>query len=276
MTDIVAIDLSGHQTNLTHNPAPDLDPAVARDGRIVFLSAPGGNPDLYVMDGDGRHVRRLTNSAVDNSGIAAADDLEFSQAAWSPRRDKIAFDGKYLAGPPDCEQHCASWHVMVIGADGSGLNPISDVGPVWSPSGREVAFQAQGWIYRVRADGRLKRRLAAGQDPTWSPDGRRLAFIDDHKLFTVSRNGEGKRRVSRRGESVVGAAWSPNGRTIACVAGTATGSSGGYPRNLRVEALRADGKRTHVLARESGSSLIWGSPVWTRDGKRILVAVEAH
>jgi TolB protein len=84
MTDIVAIDLSGHQTNLTHNPAPDLDPAVARDGRIVFLSARGGNPDLYVMDGDGRHVRRLTNSAVDNSGIAAADDS--SSASQRGRR----------------------------------------------------------------------------------------------------------------------------------------------------------------------------------------------
>jgi Tol biopolymer transport system component len=324
--DVVAIDLSGHQTNLTHNPALDLNPAVARDGRIVFLSARGGNPDLYVMDGDGRHVRRLTNSGVDNSGIAAADDLEFSQAAWSPRGDEIAFDGKYVAGPPDCEQHCASWHVMVIGADGSGLeqialsarapawspdgrrlayeagidgyfeaggvamtrpdgsgsvqvkglNPISDVGPVWSPSGREIAFQAQGWIYLVRADGRLKRRLAAGQSPIWSPDGRRLAFIDDHKLFTVSRNGEGKLRVSRRGESVVGAAWSPSGGTIAYVAGTAIGAPGGYPTNLRVEAVRADGKRTHVLARETASSLVWGSPVWTRDSKRILVAVEGH
>jgi len=99
--DIVAIDLAGRQTNLTHDPAFDVNPAVARDGKIVFLSTRDGDPDLYVMDGKGRNVHRLTNSALDHSGIAAVDDLEFSQASWSPNGKTIAFDGKYLAsGPP--------------------------------------------------------------------------------------------------------------------------------------------------------------------------------
>jgi hypothetical protein len=100
--DIVAVDLAGRQTNLTRNhPAFDGSPAVARDGRIVFVSTRGGNPDLYVMNGDGRNVRRLTNSASDGSGVAWDEALNLTEASWSPRGDRIAFDGRYMErGPP--------------------------------------------------------------------------------------------------------------------------------------------------------------------------------
>jgi hypothetical protein len=37
--------------------------------------------------------------------------------------------------------------------------------------------------------------------------------------------------------------------------------------------VRADGTHAPVLAREPEDALIWGPPVWTRDGKRILLAV---
>jgi Tol biopolymer transport system component len=325
--DIVAIDLAGRQTNLTQNPAVDLAPAVARDGRIVFLSTRDGDADFYVMDGDGRNVRRLTMG----KGIWS-EALDISQASWSPRGKKIAFDSQYDAEPPDCEQHCTNWDVLVINSDASGLKQIalrarapawspdgrrlayesdvdayfdagsvtitrldgsgsvhvnafnhsSDIGPVWSPTRDELAFQAgptdasSSSIYVIGADGRRKRRLARGHNPTWSPDGRRLAFIDDYKLITIDRNGKDKRRVSRKGEFVTGAAWSPKGGTLGYVAGTTADRYGGLPRNLRVETVNADGKRVHVLARQTARSLIWNGPVWTQDGKRILVAVEPH
>jgi len=329
--DIVAIDLAGRQTNLTHDPAMDLSPAVARDGRIVFLSTRGAYPDLYVMDADGGNVHSLTNSDVDDSlDIAAAEDLEFSQASWSPSGNRIAFDGKSNAAGPPCEQHCATWDVLTIGSDGSGLahvasvgrapawspdgrslayesgidgyykagsvtiarldgsasvtvravNEFSDVGPVWSPRGGVIAFQETGggstWIYTVGTDGRRKRRLTAGHNPVWSPDGRRIAFVDNYRLVTMNRNGRDKRRLSRKGEFVIDAAWSPKGGTIAYVAGTTYNSGSALPSNLRIETVRADGTRHRVLARESASSLVWSGPVWTPDGKRILVAVEPH
>jgi Tol biopolymer transport system component len=173
--------------------------------------------------------------------------------------------------------------VTITRLDGSGsvhvnaFNQTSEVGPVWSPTGNELAFQAgptdasSSSIYVVRADGRRKRRLAVGHNPAWSPDGRRLAFIHDYKLITIDQNGKDKRRVSRTGEFVIGAAWSPKSGTIGYVAGTTADRYGGAPRNLRVETVSADGKRVHILAREPAGSLIWGAPVWARDGKRILV-----
>jgi Tol biopolymer transport system component len=119
------------------------------------------------------------------------------------------------------------------------------------------------WIYVVRADGQGKRPLVAGHDATWSPDGKRLAFVHDHRLITIGRDGRGRKRISPKGEYVVTAIWSPRGRTIAYVART-TG-------NPRIETVRADGTHVHVLARRMN---VWGRPVWTPDGKRILVSLE--
>src|SRR5687768_15311380 len=104
--EIVAIDLAGRRTNLTRNPAWDSSPAVARDGRIVFLSTRDGAADFYVMDGDGRHVRRLTVG----QGVWS-EDLDFSQASWSPRAARIAFDSQGAPPTPGCLQHCANWDV---------------------------------------------------------------------------------------------------------------------------------------------------------------------
>lgn len=325
--EIVAIDLAGRRTNLTRNPGWDSSPAVARDGRIVFLSTRDGAADFYVMDGVGRNVRRLTVGQA-----VWSEALEFSQASWSPRAVRIAFDSHGAPPTPGCLQHCANWDVRVVDSDGSGLkqvalgarapawsrdgrrlayesgvdaegtaagvtitrldgsapihvkafNGTSSVGPVWSPTRDEIAFQAgpadasSSSIYVVGADGRRKRRLAVGHDPAWSRDGSRLAFIEDYTLFTIGRNGTGRRRVSRKGEFVIGAAWSPRGGTLGFVAGTTAPRFGGRPRNLRVETVSADGKQVRVLARLGAGTLIWGSPVWTPDGRRMLVAVEAH
>jgi Tol biopolymer transport system component len=176
--------------------------------------------------------------------------------------------------------------VTIAGADGSRPAEVEalngDIGPVWSPAGGEIAFQAhrtevsRPWINLVRPDGTSRRRLAPGRNPKWSPDGRRLAFIDlSNRLVTMTRDGKRKRRVSRDGESVVAAAWSPKGDTLAFVAGTPN-PYGGSPRNLRLESARANGTRLRVLMRSSDSSRISGGPIWTPNAKRVLVTLASR
>jgi Tol biopolymer transport system component len=126
------------------------------------------------------------------------------------------------------------------------------------------------WIYAVRADGTRKRRLTTGHNPIWSPDGRRLAFIDNYELIMIDRNGKRKRRLSRKGQSVLGAAWSPKGGTLAFVVGTTAGCC---PVNRRLETVSADGTHLRIVAREHAGTQIQDKPVWTRDGKRILITV---
>jgi Tol biopolymer transport system component len=98
--DIVAVDISGRQTNLTRDPALDGSPAVARDGRIAFVSTRGGTPDLYVMNRNGRNVRRLTDSS---SGVAWDEALHLTRrhgrrAATRSR----SMGGTWSVGPTAC------------------------------------------------------------------------------------------------------------------------------------------------------------------------------
>jgi TolB protein len=61
------------QTNLTNNPAIDLDPRWSPDGsRIAFSSDRDGNSEVYMMNADGSGQTRLTDDP-------AHDD----QPAWS-------------------------------------------------------------------------------------------------------------------------------------------------------------------------------------------------
>ena len=231
--EIVAVDLRGRQTNLTHNPGLDVSPAVARDGRIAFMSARDGQPDLFVMDADGGNVHRVTNSAADDSGIALAEDLEWSQASWSPDGARIAFDGKYQAVGPPCEQHCASWHVLVVGSDGRRLEEVARDAraPAWSPEGRRIAyesdvdadFQSRGiTVTRLDGEGSVGMRAVNGESaigPVWSPNGREVAFQASRAegagtwISTARADGTRKRRLAAgRNPS-----WSPDGRWIAYI-----------------------------------------------------------
>ncbi|MEO2005094.1 MAG: hypothetical protein ABGY41_13460, partial [Candidatus Poribacteria bacterium] len=88
----------------------------------------------------------------------------------------------------------------VIRMDGSGANvtnltrhPALDVSPVWSPSGRHVAFAS--WrdgdanVYVMEPDGSNLRRLTDGpqfdQSPTWSPSGKEVAFASDAGISVI-------------------------------------------------------------------------------------------
>jgi Tol biopolymer transport system component len=333
--DIVAVDLSGTQTNLTRSASFNASPAVARDGRVVFVSDRDAPASLYVMDSDGENVRRL-----DGAGYVVGDNevLEASRPSWSPSADGVAFDTMYGPIEPGCLQHCFGWEVSVVGSDGGGLrqiavnarepawspdgrriaflsgvgitgyddeaggvtitrvdgsrsvvlsalnqdiNAASGSGLAWSPSGDALAFQAQRAsrghfrVYIVGADGRGERLLAAGHDPSWSPNGKHLAFIDDCKLMTIDRSGKHERRLSRKGECVEAAAWSPKAALVAYLTGKSVAGLG-FPQLLGVKTASADGRDIRTLMPPPSSPerlRSWSSPVWTRDGKRILIAI---
>jgi Tol biopolymer transport system component len=204
-------------------------------------------------------------------------------ATWSPDGSRLA----YLSGVS--EYGGGAFGVTITRLDGSGSIFVSainadgtliDTGPVWSPSGDALAFEQrmQGGrpsVYIVGADGRGKRRLAVGHGPSWSPNGKHLAFISGDKLMTIDRTGKGERRLSRKGELVIAAAWSPKSALVAYLATTKPGSHLGVAPLLRVETVSANGGRVHVLMRPPSDSevSIWSRPLWTPDGKRILVAL---
>ena len=229
--------------NVTRTPSNDLDPAWSPDGRAIAfvkmiqkkcapspraaLRATTTRPYLYVVNGDGSGLRRLTTHRA-----------HLFNPSWSADGKTIRF-GRYL-----------------VQADGSGQTELPRNVPfagAWSPDGQRIAFavvdtspgdrtdDATAGLWVVNADGSNPRRLAryaVGSNPAWSPDGRRIAFrrfdrcrsAGPSDLYVVNADGSGLRRLARHRRTCrVLFAWSPDGRTIA------------FLHNREVYIVKADG-----------------------------------
>jgi Tol biopolymer transport system component len=150
-------------------------------GHAIFHSH-----DLYVMNADGSHVRRLTN------GLSPATP------AWSPDGTTVA-----VALRAPCPDPCNPSnippvsHIALMSPDGSGITQITsgpnlDWHPSWSPDGSRLAFErdfndgsGNGAIDIVNRDGSGLRPVLVSSgtccfsDPSWSPDGTMIAFSRD-------------------------------------------------------------------------------------------------
>jgi Tol biopolymer transport system component len=129
--DIWKVNLDGsHAVNLTNDvEANDALPHVSADGRrIVFRSGGDGSGRVFVMDGDGRNRRRLTD-----------DDALETMPALSP-------DGEWVVFPTSRAGGRKLWIQRVDGSDGRFLEPdrldIPDLSmhPRFSPDGKWVVF----------------------------------------------------------------------------------------------------------------------------------------
>ena len=181
--------------------------------RIAFVSKHGDGKEIYLMDYDGRRVRRLTSTGTINLS-----------PAWSPDGDELAF---------------VSWRgrqpgVYLMSAEGQ-LRELRTVGgelsaaPDWSPDGERMAYSSDvdgnTEIYVLdRSQGR-NRRLTYNQAidtaPAFSPNGREIAFTSDRtgspQVYLMDSEGLNVRRISWGGSYNDSAAWSPRGDRMAYV-----------------------------------------------------------
>lgn len=198
----------------------------ARGAKIAFTSTRDGNPDIYVMDADGKHRRRVTTHAAEDG-----------HPSWSPDGKKIAFVSNRNGG-----------YIQIWVIDADGANPIRltggvwDQNPVWSPNGKKIAYQAYRKkalnvdfeernyeIYVMNADGSNKNRLTDRQEfdghPSWSPDGKKIVYSSRREnriaeIYVMDVNGRNEKRISQNikdRENKFMPAWSPDGRRIAFV-----------------------------------------------------------
>jgi Tol biopolymer transport system component len=132
---------------------------------------------------------------------------------------------------------------------------VGDVGPFWSPDGRDVAFFADQKLKRVPAAGGAVQVLAgSATEPkggTWSPDGR-IVYVPDYRtgLFEVPANGGEPRVLTKLAvdDGELSHRWPqflPDGRTLLFLVQTA--EAGANDDRSRIEALDPDGGRHQVL-----------------------------
>jgi Tol biopolymer transport system component len=172
-------------TRLTDTPGYDAEGSYSNDGKhIVFCSNRDGNLELYIMDSDGKHVRKLTNvPGCYNGG-----------PFFSP-------DGKRVIYRSDRKKK-DHLQIHVINADGTGDRPLTDDpdtvnwGPYWHPDGKHIVYAGADhsdpsvrpnydiWWMNVDSGKKSRITFAPGSDvlPVFSPDGKKL-------LWTSTRDG---------------------------------------------------------------------------------------
>jgi TolB protein len=130
------------------------DPAWSPDGRRIAFTAGNGlefGGELYVMDADGSHVRRLARVA---------------EIVWSPQWSP---DGRLLAvnGLNSCGRGCEINGVYVLRSDGLDVRKIVEGGSrglAWSPDGRELVLALDS-IFTLDLRSGTTREIVRG-DPT--------------------------------------------------------------------------------------------------------------
>ena len=181
---------------------------------LAYVSKRGGNPEIYVMDADGKNQRAATaNRSINNF------------PSWSPNGDSVVYTSYRVDNRP----------MLYLSTRGRGkpgriLSKLSHMPlyrAVFAPNGGQLAVvmspNGSTELYRVRTDGKNLRRLTQNRaidiSPSWSPDGRRLAFVSDRsgnpQIYVMDASGSNVRRLTFDGSYNTSPAWSPDGRWIA-------------------------------------------------------------
>jgi len=227
---IFVLEENGTERQLTNVPGGAIDPTWSPDGSQIAFAAWSGNrvdTDIFVMDADGGHIRRL-------AGTARKD----GHPDWSPDGSRIVFHSRYQ-----------SW---------DGILPR---GVIW------VVSVHDGELTRLDLDTPFWGGYWDGADPAWSPDGRRIAYsrlagstINGKTpyvpLWVMRSDGTEERSLhrwkKRWGDCELEASWSPDGSSIAYIG---AGSSSSRIWIIDVQTREFD----YISTPDPVADLSWGT-----------------
>jgi serine/threonine protein kinase len=171
--------------------------------------------------------------------------------------------------------------ICMINRDGSGLVQLSDMEasnyyPVFTPnddsllfaSNRNGPFDLYLLLFGEKELFQITENVGNVVSPDYSPDGRRIVFVNrtgdgPTSIWMVNADGLNPHQVYTGPDTIVAAAWSPNGERIAYA------MSVGVLQEYEIFTMNTEGK-DHIRISQ-GLQGIGGSLDWSPDGSDLLI-----
>lgn len=236
-------------------------PGIAQT-QIAYVSARGGNKEIWVMDYDGADAHQLTT--LKSVSLTPR---------WSPDATKVAFTCyvpyRGVTSAQICIYSTASNHLISF-----PRFPGTNGTPAWSPDGSELAFMCSRsgdpQIYTSDASGghlqRITDTAGVSTSPVWNPKtGQQLIFVSDRAgapvLYMSNADGSNVQRVDVGDKGyVIDPSWSPNGQLLAFSWRRPDGNYDIYVMDIVSHQLVQ-------LTRDAGRN---ERPSWAPDGRHIV------
>lgn len=185
-------------------------PAWSADGtRIAFadtLVEGSFYQGILVVNADGTGLTNLVGG-----------DFNAYNPSWSPDGTRLVF----VRSDPGGSQ----LYVVDMDRNVEALtnNELDNDHPAWSPDGTQIAFDADGELYIMDADGSNSVKLTDSPEsrdsmPAWSPDGTQIAFVsesDEQRVIQImNSDGTDIRTVTSPEYAVFNPSFSPDGTQI--------------------------------------------------------------
>ena len=207
--DLYLTDLrqSAQTISVSRRPGLNLAPAFTPDGNMIVTLSVGGNPDLYLMDREGRILNRLTEGAGINVSPSISPDGRF--VVFSSDRARSGHPKVYVMDLADRRTRLLQTRV----------DECSE--PAWSPKGDEIAFTGlvggRHQIFVCDTGGGNVRQVSGGggdfESPTWAPDGRLIAASRKaggrSQICVLGKNGGDVRVLLNMRGNLTFPQWSP-------------------------------------------------------------------
>jgi TolB protein len=214
-------------TQLTNNPASDVQPVFSQDSRrLAFSSDRTGNWDIFVVDLDGRNIQQLTD-----------DTAPEMHPSFSPDGSKLAY----------CRLNVRNkqWEIWMLDMSNPGQRKFIAPGlfPNFSPVENKIVYQRSCqrgsqlfsiWTISLTQDDQpsAPTEIVSTADraligPKWSADGKKIAYCSvvpgekdaapvDAQVWIIQPNGQGKMPMTDPGFASFSPTWGTDGRIYFC------------------------------------------------------------
>ncbi len=203
---IYSLDLKNYKERVlfSSKEGSNLVGGVSSRDRIAFSSSKDGSHEIYVMDINGRGVKKLTRSyGIDLSPV------------FSPDGARLAFVSDRGGSPQIYTMDSSGGRVRRLTFNGS-----YNTSPAWSPDGKWIAYvgrkNGKNQIFMIQSDNTDLRQLTMNgnnENPSFSPDGMFLAFDSDRDgtkaVYLMNIKDGRQKRITRKKTKSMNPKWSP-------------------------------------------------------------------